>query len=1171
MTTPNPATANTSARSQGCAGVGAEDCRYCMRQGLPILPVRYAVCQVEENPDVPALPENRVSELYPQDADGNPIPIDLDTVIDEEGNAVAGKERKNQYILRKLRGGFLYVYDEGNDRWYAYAITETAELLQFRLGEPPEDPTPQTFACDQDSHRASATLVTLPNVASTRTAWFAYVEVPWSEAFWEEVASDSEWRERHMQRFDVDGWLNTGQAKYAFPQSDIATLVPEYLSSGQQAGGAGDTRALACTGSAAQSQLNQHCLPPRLGMSGRELEELLEAMDARVADNRDLEGKAGQGVMLAIKDEVGILEELNDYRHRPIEAMRIHQAADEQNARNAQWLASVNQLKAALEEAAQAQIREIDSDLADQIEAERRALAEETQQFEEHWKSKIDNEDNEHSRQRLQRIYAHEKSWAGTPDGLVGFDSLHDMADPSRVARYRDLMRRRSRRIYSVNKNLAKVLEELPEYYDQAKVAQIEEELEGLQKAIDTLVPRMDADYAQWLVHGLRDALDRYDYIVPQCSLRVTEIVSNALLGGVLSTNSEWAWQNLMEQLNSSHSPIVRAYFHNNREAAEAFVADSLELGEGKSFFGQIKLEEWFGRLKALREVANGGWGQSDFNAARQALSQLGDTILAAGAALLGQEAADQAAQGRPIAPRSGMMVRYARLLQVDSLVTTADATFDASASYVVEMEVSMGDYHRTIRYQANRDGSPQRNSNGEYQYVDHLENGERIGGNLPDPDVTDNTRVRMLWRIRNADLTNVAGYVEGVSPEGLSAGGEPVRIPMVHQQKLMADQHRQWGNMSRGDKAVQLLETVFALVSFYDVGKSVADKPKSLELWWGLLGAMAALTQIALGTAAIIEARRGLAVSGQLADVRAVRAGQYESAAKHLGRAVGVIGVIDGFRALAEAGAMARRGELSSRVRHQRYLGGIGILGGVIAVAASSLILVPLILGVMTLVIGYWLVRLVPRNIELWLRRSLYGMEPERLRFQPFANAQEEQQSLMMVFSGIEFDMEALRATRSPQDIRPAIDRPATDRQTWAEQLAAEGRRIVPDRYTLNLTATAGFPEELAGELTVLLSYHPAQGRELYLGGAKYANGDTVAVDRHGQISHTTTSTPFGTSATSGVASDRFELVQEGERKVMLFDADLEAEGGRLEAIVLYYTEANGTQRGVYNMELIR
>ncbi|WP_445003722.1 T6SS effector BTH_I2691 family protein [Halomonas mongoliensis] len=1110
MTTPNPATANASARSQGCAGVGPDDCRYCMRQGLPILPVRYAICQVDENPDVPALPEERIGELYPRDTDGNPVAVDLDTVIDGEGNAVAGQERKNRYILRKLRSGFLYVYDEGNDRWYAYQVTDTAELLQFRPGEPPEEITPPTFACHEKAHRASASLITLPDAATTGTAWLAFVESPWSEAFWEQVAADAEWRARHMQRFDVEAWLDDGQAEYAFPQAEIATLVPEYLSPGQ------GVDSLSC--SAALSQLNGHCLAPRLEATGSEFDDLQAAMNARIEGNRDLEGRVGQGVMLAIKDEVGILEELNDYRHRPIEALRVHHAADEKNARNSQWLASVNQLKAALEEAAQAQIREIDSDLADQIA-------------------------------RLEQ----------------------QSGGPAQHYRLTELRNIRNRRIASADNNLAKVLDELPKYYDQAKVAQFEAELEKLQEAIDTLVPRMDADYAQWLVHGLCAALDRYDNMTPQCSLRVTEIVSNALLGGVLSLNSEWAWQNLMEQLDSPHSPIVRAYFHNHREASEAFVADSLELGEGKSFFGEVKLKEWFGRLKDLRKVANDGWGQSDFNAARKALSQLGDTILGAGGALMGQEAADQAAEGRSIAPRSGMMVRYARLLQIDGLVTTPDGTFDANAHYVVEMEISMGDYHRTVRYLANQDGSPQRNRQGEYQHVDHLENGERIGGNLPDPDVADNTRVKTLWRIRNADLTNVAGYVEGVSAEGLSAGGAPVTIPLVDQQVLMAEQQHHWGRMSRGDKAVQLLDAVFALVSFYDMGKSVVDKPRSLAHWWGLLGAMAALTQVALSAAAGIEARRGLAASGLLADTQIARSAQYGSAAKHLGRAVGAIGIIDGFRALAEAGAMARRGELRSRVRDQAILGGIGVAGGVVAIIASSLVLVPLIIGVITLMVGYWLVRLVPRNIELWLRRSLYGVERERLPFQSFANAQEEQESLMMVFSGIEFDMEALRATLAPRDARPAIDRPVTDRQAWAEELAAEGRRIVPDRYTLNLTATASFPEDLAGELTVLVNYHTEQGDEQYLGGAKYANGDIVPVDNKGQAVNRSAATPFGGSVTTEGGRDEFELEAESERKAMLLETDFEAEGGRLEAVVRY-TSADGLVRGdEFIMELLK
>ncbi|WP_181015341.1 hypothetical protein, partial [Alkalispirochaeta sphaeroplastigenens] len=116
------------------------------------------------------------------------------------------------------------------------------------------------------------------------------------------------------------------------------------------------------------------------------------------------------------------------------------------------------------------------------------------------------------------------------------------------------------------------------------------------------------------------------------------------------------------------------------------------------------------------------------------------------------------------------------------------------------------------------------------------------------------------------------------------------------------------------------------------------------------------------------------------LADARILRGAQYGSVARHLGRGVGGIGLIDGFRALGEAGAMARRGELRERVRHKRYLGGVTIGGGILAIAASSLVLVPLVIGVISLVLVYRLARLVPWHIETWLRRSLYGVQSERL-----------------------------------------------------------------------------------------------------------------------------------------------------------------------------------------------
>ncbi|MDR5893991.1 hypothetical protein QC820_14345, partial [Halomonas mongoliensis] len=331
---------------------------------------------------------------------------------------------------------------------------------------------------------------------------------------------------------------------------------------------------------------------------------------------------------------------------------------------------------------------------------------------------------------------------------------------------------------------------------------------------------------------------------------------------------------------------------------------------------------------------------------------------------------------------------------------------------------------------------------------------------------------------------------------------------------------------------------------------------------------AMGALTQLAFERAAGNEVRRGLATSGTLADVRILRGAQYGSVARHLGRGVGAIGPIDGFRALGEAGAMARRGELRERVRHKRYLGGVTIGGGILTIAASSLVLVPLVIGVISLVLVYRLARLVPWHIETWLRRSLYGVQSERLRFQPFANGLEEQDSLTMVFSGIEFDMEALRAPRSLQDVE---DEMVIYQQAWAEgrELTDEEREQV--KRIMNLTAKASFPEDLAGELTVLVNYYTEQGIRQYLGGARYAEGDIVPVNRYGREFTSSDKRSVGRARSFMPEGNAFELELDGESRTILLETELDADGGRLVATVRYVTEVGMFPQEDYVMELSR
>ncbi|MCS4505894.1 hypothetical protein NYO91_17575, partial [Arhodomonas aquaeolei] len=118
------------------------------------------------------------------------------------------------------------------------------------------------------------------------------------------------------------------------------------------------------------------------------------------------------------------------------------------------------------------------------------------------------------------------------------------------------------------------------------------------------------------------------------------------------------------------------------------------------------------------------------------------------------------------------------------------------------------------------------------------------------------------------------------------------------------------------------------------------------------------------------------------------------------------VIAIIDGFREFAEAAALSRRGAVARQVYGHAFLGGIGLAGGLIALACSSAVLVPAVFTLITLVTVGLLRQLVPLNIRIWLRRSLYGVQQEDYRYEPFHSAGEEQEALAMVLRGIVFDM---------------------------------------------------------------------------------------------------------------------------------------------------------------------
>ncbi|MDR5894425.1 hypothetical protein QC820_16690, partial [Halomonas mongoliensis] len=137
--------------------------------------------------------------------------------------------------------------------------------------------------------------------------------------------------------------------------------------------------------------------------------------------------------------------------------------------------------------------------------------------------------------------------------------------------------------------------------------------------------------------------------------------------------------------------------------------------------------------------------------------------------------------------------------------------------------------------------------------------------------------------------------------------------------------------------------------------------------------------------------------------------------------------------------------------------------------------------------------------------------------------------------------------------------------------ELTAEERELLQGDSTMSLTATASFPEDLAGELTVLVNYQTEEGDEQYLGGARYADGDILPVDQHGRATSSGAQDVVGGTTPSVHAGSEFTLEPSGERMTMFLEANFEALGGRFEANLLYVSGADSVHREDYVMELAR
>lgn len=186
----------------------SKGCTFCMRHGMPVLPVRPALMAQTE--PVPVLPD---SIVMPVSAIG-----------------------ETAYTSRLLREGFLYIYDEMVQGWLDYYVTSEGYYypLPTTGPVPPNLISGKTKPCaNSPSDMAKASLITLPVMPAGKKNglfWFSWSQVQWTDATRKEH-EDAGYRTSHMQRFDMDQWLSTATGKNALKLTELKTVIAEYSES----------------------------------------------------------------------------------------------------------------------------------------------------------------------------------------------------------------------------------------------------------------------------------------------------------------------------------------------------------------------------------------------------------------------------------------------------------------------------------------------------------------------------------------------------------------------------------------------------------------------------------------------------------------------------------------------------------------------------------------------------------------------------------------------------------------------------------------------------------------------------------------------------------------------------------------------------------------------------
>ena len=276
-----------------------KDCKFCDKEGLLWLPLRYSATSTAQLDKLSKLP----------------------ALTGKVGKGVTDLTlSQSKYSIRLLRRGYLYVLIErkGIKYWDAYAVLADSYLYKFDPATPPE--SAPKFTCDRQVCGMNASMVAIPNAKDVAKVSILFAPSPLTPAKLAEYKKNAAAfvAKGKMQSFSPASWLagNTAQ-DHTLVAAEVMSKVVEYIILTEPY-----TGKVSDFGNIMQQQL----FPAIREVYGSTISEQTGDYIGRFGSlYRQMTNAKSAAVVLF--DHIGITQELNNFRNQAFDQVHNFMAA----------------------------------------------------------------------------------------------------------------------------------------------------------------------------------------------------------------------------------------------------------------------------------------------------------------------------------------------------------------------------------------------------------------------------------------------------------------------------------------------------------------------------------------------------------------------------------------------------------------------------------------------------------------------------------------------------------------------------------------------------------------------------------------------------------------------------------------------------------------------------